>query len=220
MTYVLSDVHGEIDRWNRMLELIQLSDEDTLIVIGDAIDRGKQGVEILRDIMGRPNVQFVVGNHEYMMLDTFWSGNDYDARRLWTRNGGGETYRTMVYRIPTEERLRILRFIQQSPSFLDIEVNGREYHICHGMPSHDLITRLWDRPEPPPTEPPIPGKTCIVGHTATIWLYELEEGYDPNTPLKIWYGPGLIDVDCGCGSGHKLRRLACLRLEDLEEFYT
>ena len=220
MIYVMSDIHGHERRFCSVLKQIDLQPEDTLYILGDVIDRNPHGIRILRKIMKTPNIKMLLGNHEHMMLDTFWSGNDYDARRLWTRNGGGETYRTMVYRIPTEERLRILRFIQQSPSFLEIEVNGREYHICHGMPSHDLITRLWDRPEPPPTEPPIPGKTCIVGHTATIWLYELEEEYDPKTPLKIWCGPGLIDVDCGCGSGHELRRLACLRLEDLEEFYT
>ena len=219
MTYVLSDVHGELDRWQAMLELIRFSEEDTLIVIGDVIDRGKQGIEILRDIMGRSNVQFLMGNHELMMLDTFWSGNDYDAKRLWTRNGGGETYRTLVYKTPTEERLRMLRFIKESPTFLDIEVNGRGFHICHGMPSHDMITRLWDRPEPPPTEPPIPGKTVIVGHTSTYWLNPYVEGYDENAPLEIFYAPGLICIDCGCGSGYELRRLACLRLEDGKEFY-
>ena len=111
MIYVMSDIHGEKDRYDAMLELIRFSDEDTLIVIGDVIDRGPQGVDILKDIMRRPNVKFLIGNHELMMLETFWSGNDYDARRLWTYNGGGETYRTLVYKTSTEERLRILRFI-------------------------------------------------------------------------------------------------------------
>ena len=32
-------------------------------------------------------------------------------------------------------------------------------------------------------------------------------------------GIGLIVIDCGCGSGYELRRLACLRLDDMEEFY-
>lgn len=219
MTYVLSDIHGEIDRWNKMLDLIQLTDEDTLIVIGDVIDRGKAGIEILKDIMQRPNVKFLIGNHELMMLDTFWSGNDYDARRLWTRNGGGETYRTMVYKTTTPDRLKILRFIQQSPTFMEIEVNGQQYHIVHGYPSHDPISMLWDRPEPPPTEPPIPGKTVIVGHTSVFWLNSYVKGHDEEAPLEIWYGPGLICIDCGCGSGYELRRLACLRLDDMKEFY-
>ena len=219
MTYVLSDIHGEIDRWNKILNLIQFSENDTLIVIGDVIDRNPHGIEILQDIMRRPNIKFIIGNHEQMMLDSFWSGNDYDARRLWTYNGGGVTYRTMVYKMPTEERLQILRFIQESPDFIEIEVNGQQYHIVHGMPSHDRTTRLWDRPEPPPKEPPLPGKICIVGHTSTYWLNMYREHYRENTPLEIFHAPGLICIDCGCGSGYALRRLACLRLDDMKEFY-
>ena len=38
-------------------------------------------------------------------------------------------------------------------------------------------------------------------------------------PFKIWYGDGIIDIDCGCGNKTDLRRLACLRLEDMAEFY-
>ena len=149
MIYCISDIHGEILRWQKMLEMIQFSDKDVLYVLGDVIDRNPHGIEILQDIMRRPNIKFIVGNHEAMMLDAFWSSNDYDARRLWTQNGGGSTYRTMVYKIPTEERLRILRFVQEAPDHLEVEVNGRLFHLVHGMPSHDRTTRLWDRPEPP-----------------------------------------------------------------------
>lgn len=135
MTYVLSDIHGEILRWREMLELIQFSDEDTLYCLGDVIDRNPHGIEILQDIMRRPNVKFIVGNHEDLILNAFWGRNDYDARRLWTGNGGGNTYRTMVYKISTEERLRILRFVQESPDFMEIEVNGQEFYLVHGMAS-------------------------------------------------------------------------------------
>ena len=107
MIYCVSDIHGEILRWKSMLELIRFSDDDTLYVLGDVIDRNPFGIKILQDIMSRPNVHMIVGNHEDMMLQTFWSNNDYDARRLWKYNGGGSTYRTMVYKIPTAERLRL-----------------------------------------------------------------------------------------------------------------
>ena len=45
------------------------------------------------------------------------------------------------------------------------------------------------------------------------------EGHDEEKPLEIFHAPGLIDIDCGCGSGYELRRLACLRLDDMKEFY-
>ena len=219
MTYVMSDLHGELDRYNAMLELIQFSADDTLYVLGDVIDRNAHGIKILRDIMRRTNVHLILGNHEQMMLDAFWSPNEYDARRLWKQNGGGNTYRTMVYRTSTEERLRILRFIQELPDHIELEVNNRLFYLVHGNVGETRHERIWDRPEPPPTEPPLPGKTVVVGHTCTYYLNILVDGYDENGPFEIFYAPGLIAIDCGCGNSTDLRRLACLRLDDLKEFY-
>lgn len=219
MTYVLSDVHGELDRWQRMLQLIDFSDEDTLIVIGDVIDRKKHGVDILLDIMRRPNVFFVRGNHEELMLQTFWGNNDFDARQLWKQNGGGNTYRKMVYQTSTEDRLRILRFIQEAPDELEIEVNGQEFYIVHGYVGQTYHDRIWGRPEPPPKEPPIPGTTVICGHTCTYYLNLYCESYNEDGLYEIFYAPGLICIDCGCGNTTELRRLACLRLDDMAEFY-
>ena len=219
MTYVMSDLHGELDRYNAMLDLILFSDDDTLYVLGDVIDRNAHGIEILRDVMRRTNVHLILGNHEQMMLDSFWSPNEYDARRLWKQNGGGNTYRTMVYRTPTEERLRILRFVQELPDHVEIEVNGHHFYLVHGYVGETHFDRIWCRPEPPPAEPPLPGKTVVVGHTCTYYFNMLVDGYDENAPFEIFYAPGLIAIDCGCGNATDLRRLACLRLDDLKEFY-
>ena len=219
MIYCMSDLHGEMDRFLAMLELIQFSDTDTLYVLGDVIDRNKQGITLLQDIMQRPNVVFLKGNHEELMLQTFWGRNDFDARRQWKNNGGGNTYRTMVYKIPTEERLKILRFIQEAPDHLELEVNGQQFYLVHGNYGETQHDRIWGRPEPPPTEPPIPGKTIICGHTCTYWLNLYVEGYDEDAPYEIFYAPGLICIDCGCGNETELRRLACLRLDDMKEYY-
>lgn len=219
MVYCMADIHGEYDRYIAMLDLNQFSDQDTLYILGDVIDRSSHGIEMLQDIMQRPNVRMILGNHEQMMLDAFWSANQYDARRLWKSNGGGSSYRSMAYRIPIEERLRLLQFIKELPDCLDIEVNGRQFHLVHGMPGDNKHNRIWGRPEPPPETPPLPGKTVIVGHTCTYYLNVLVEGYDENAPFEIFYSPGLIAIDCGCGNKTDLRRLACLRLDDMKEFY-
>ena len=46
MIYCVSDIHGELDRFERLLALIQFSENDHLYVIGDAIDRCAMGVDI------------------------------------------------------------------------------------------------------------------------------------------------------------------------------
>ena len=48
-TYVMSDVHGLKDRYDAMLEALALQNEDTLFVLGDVIDRGRDGIAILLD---------------------------------------------------------------------------------------------------------------------------------------------------------------------------
>lgn len=57
-TYVMADIHGEIDRYHAMLDLINFSADDQLYIIGDIIDRGSEGLTILQEIMDKGNVHF------------------------------------------------------------------------------------------------------------------------------------------------------------------
>lgn len=66
-TYVCSDIHGYYGSYCNMIKKIK--DSDTLFILGDVIDRGNGGIKILQDIMKRPNVKFLMGNHEYMMIN-------------------------------------------------------------------------------------------------------------------------------------------------------
>ena len=72
--YVMSDVHGLKDRYDRMMENIH--EEDTLYILGDVIDRGPDGIVILQDVMQRSNVKMLMGNHEYMMLQYYQALKD------------------------------------------------------------------------------------------------------------------------------------------------
>ena len=68
MTYVLSDIHGNLQRFESIMTQINLQTNDTLYVLGDVIDRYAGGIKILRQIMRMPNAEMLIGNHEYMML--------------------------------------------------------------------------------------------------------------------------------------------------------
>ena len=82
MIYCVSDIHGELDKFERLLELIQFSDADQLYIIGDVIDRGAMGEDILQKIMSASNMTMLLGNHEQMCLDTLGPHNEYGARDL------------------------------------------------------------------------------------------------------------------------------------------
>lgn len=213
MIYCMSDIHGEIDKFHAMLKMIHFSEEDVLCVLGDVIDRYPGGVNILLEIMQSRNIVMIKGNHEQMMYDDLGPVAEFGAKRLWLSNGGGCTRREMLYHIRSEDRRRILRFVESLPEFLDIEVDGKPFHLVHGFPGRDAETRIWGRIEPN-TENPIPGTTVIVGHTPTCFLTN-----DFESPFRIWKRPGIIDIDCGCGNETDKRALACLRLNDMKEFY-
>lgn len=66
MIYATSDIHGCAEKYQALLERIRFSAADTLYVLGDVIDRGPDGVAILQDMMLRPNVLPILGNHEFM----------------------------------------------------------------------------------------------------------------------------------------------------------
>lgn len=211
MIYCISDIHGEYDRYKAMLEHIGFSNTDTLYIIGDVIDRRPRGIDILLDIMERPNVHMTLGNHEQMCLDDlYW--HEPDARQIWHQNGGRFTRRDLLYRRP-EVRAKVLQFMRGLPSELDIEVSGRKFKLVHGFPAPEEYDCIWLRPEPS-APAPIPGVTVIVGHTPTVLL-----NGDDGEPFRIWHGDGVVDIDCGCGHTTGERRLACLRLDDMEEFY-
>lgn len=214
MIYCISDIHGEYDRYLAMLKLIRFSREDTLYILGDCADRRSDGIDVLLDAMRRPNVHLLLGNHEKMMLDSMTNRKDNLLKTHWLRNGGGKTRRDLIYRRTREERRSILQFIRGLPDHLDIEVNGKHYHLVHGYPADNQYDRIWGRPDPA-APAPLPGRTVIVGHTCTCFLNSFSY-----IPFQIWHGDGIIGIDCGCGHDTPFRRLACLRLDDGKEFYT
>ena len=86
-TYAISDIHGCYSFFQKMLEQIAFSNEDTLIIAGDYIDRGSQNIEMLRWLEQHPpNAVLLRGNHDedflsYMkcLFDFIQSGQSGDV---------------------------------------------------------------------------------------------------------------------------------------------
>ena len=212
MVYCISDIHGELDKFCSMLDLIKFSDADTLYIIGDAIDRHPQGVDVLKRIMAAPNMVMVMGNHELMCLDALVSVKDRVSLDRWYHNGGLLTHHDLAD-CSTADRRAILRYLGSLPDHLDIEVDKRQFHLVHGFPSDNTLDRVWGRPQYNP-HPQLPNGTVIIGHTPTCLMTEQYQ-----EPYTIYHGKGYIDIDCGCAGQDDFRRLGCLRLDDMQEFY-
>lgn len=212
--YVMSDIHGESRRFWAMLETVSFGESDSLYVLGDVIDRGTGGVELLRHILGNPNMHMLLGNHEQMCLDALSPQATFLEELRWGRNGNNYTLRALQL-MGAEAREDLLARLACLPDHLDICVGKRRFHLVHGFPGQSTYQRIWSRPDYY-TPNPFSDRTVIVGHTPVVVFSAQVPVWDH---MRILHAPGFIDIDCGCGHSHDTRRLACLRLEDMEEFY-
>lgn len=95
--YVMSDMHGEANRFHAMLEKNRFSAGDTLYILGDVIDRGADGINLLLEIMQKPNVVMLLGNHEYMMIQYLSPDATAIEIHRWNRNGNAPTLAAATY---------------------------------------------------------------------------------------------------------------------------
>ena len=223
--YVLSDLHGELDRFLRMLDLIHFSNQDRLYVLGDVIDRGPDGISILRMIMKSPNMTMLLGNHEYMCLRYYAADATEREIRHWNINSNAPTI-AGFNALTSSQREELFQFLRNLPTHMELWISGRQFYLVHGFPGSTPYEEVWGRPLPD-TPNPIPGATAIIGHTPVSYLGrddDREQEYlaqlsERGEHLRIFHAPGFIDLDCCCGYPMPARSLACLRLEDMKEFY-
>ena len=216
-TYVLSDLHGQYDKFMDMLKLTKFNDNDKMYILGDIFDRGPDPLKILDYVICRKNIDFIPGNHEYMFLEFY---NTYDAR-LWSCNGGrttmtqlmkrGEDYLKALYDYLTKLPLVKVhdKFILTHAG-LYLPKNQNQYTLQEILSLQNAEFNLWSRSNIN-NERQYKDYTVICGHTPTLYV-------DPDQyQMSIVRRKGTIYIDCGATfSGG---RLACLRLEDNKEFY-
>ncbi|MBO4963238.1 MAG: metallophosphoesterase, partial [Clostridia bacterium] len=73
MRYVISDIHGEYDLFLKLLNKINFSSSDEMIVCGDIIDKGVDSIKLLKYVMTKDNIRCIIGNHEYYFLKYYLS---------------------------------------------------------------------------------------------------------------------------------------------------
>jgi len=90
-TIAIGDIHGCGMALEAILDTIDLMPEDTLVILGDAIDRGPVSRAVIEQLLvvgERCRLVPILGNHEQMLLDAI------DGRvplQDWLVHGGAET---------------------------------------------------------------------------------------------------------------------------------
>ncbi len=230
MIYVTSDLHGyPFEKFNAMLESVNFSDDDFLFILGDVIDRGKDGIKILKWIMLQTNVELILGNHEAMLLASDFlfdeitdltihdlTGTKLSIYSNWVANGGQPTL-DALHAMRYKEIEYILDFLRDCPLYETVSAGGRDFILVHSglgnfqwkkkLSDYTETDLLWTRPGL--TKRYYDDVTVIFGHTPTLFYDEKFKGRMVKT--DTW-----IDIDTGAATG-----LApmLLRLDDMKEFY-
>ena len=223
-TYVCADIHG---LWERYIQVYDhVGPDDTLYILGDVIDRGADGIKIIKDIMKRKNVELLIGNHEHMLLQALYKKNSaiFD---LWCSvgNGGGITY-TMLINEPLWMQYSILCYLIRRPLCVSVQIEDTLYVLTHSGPVklgignqlkyyeandqlRDMIT--WYSPYRNDTYIPFEAYDLqyhyIIGHVPV-------QKREKDTILTC---DNITDIDCGCAMAH-LREDTSLTLLCLNDF--
>ena len=210
--YACADLHGQGWAWDAIKN--RLAPSDYFYFLGDAVDRGPDGVRIMQEILDRPNTTYIRGNHEQMMLDGL-CGND-DAIALWAYNGGWPTQKVLA-NMPDTDVESLLQEIEALPFYAEYtNPDGIRIIMTHSGYTFDMsdwYKMIWDRTHYY-KEGMIPANTLIVhGHTPTPSLCRAIGEVIPEG--MVWYDNGhKIDIDTGAC----FTRKACLlNLDTLEE---
>lgn len=199
-TFAIGDIHGHARALEALLQSIELQPEDTVIFLGDYLDRGPDSrgvIERILQLQTRHRVIPLLGNHEAALLDA----RDRDsAREFWLSPACGGLATLASYGTEAAD-LGVIpdrhwRFLEQLPLVHEMDTHffiHANYAANWPLAQHDSRTALWlDLRDLP--GPHFSGKTAVVGHTPQMDGCILDAGH-------------LLCIDTGCGFGGWLTAL-------------
>lgn len=228
MIYCCSDIHGMYDKYIKLLEVIDLKDDDTLFVLGDIVDRGEDSIKIIMDMMKRPNVICLIGNHDYMAMlnfkfllskiseDTVKETN-FEILTKWFKSGGKTTFDEFV-KLNRQQIKEIMDYMSEFRLYATVNVNNQDYVLVHGglanfsekreLNDYDLYEIIFERTDY--HKQYFKDKYLVTGHTPTCLIHQEENNF------KIYKGNHHIAIDCGAVYGGYLGAIC---LNNGKEFY-
>lgn len=210
-TYICSDLHGEYEAYKTIID--RIGDKDKLYILGDVIDRGPDGIKILQDIINRQEqvqVEFLIGNHEYMMLRTLLGEEKQED--LWKYND--KETREAYEKLEQDEQEQIKNFLMDSLVYKQITESEQEYYLVHARAIEEADCKsgtyrelsqgeykskihgaVFDSPgfECPKEDIAKKGIFTVIGHNPTFDKIELGKGY--------------VEIDCGISYGDNVSLL-------------
>lgn len=162
----IGDIHGCHVALDALLSLVQPDGDDSLIVLGDVVDRGpgtRQAIDQLLHVRQFTELNFIMGNHEEMMLGAL---EDQRLASHWLTYGGSQTldsYKGGFGQVPS----RHWDFLYEATDFWETDSEIFVHAgVERGVPLSEQSSQWlrWSRftgEEPPHSS----GRRIICGHT-------------------------------------------------------
>lgn len=165
----IGDVHGCADAFEGLLRLVQPKASDTVVVLGDCVDRGPDSRGVIEQVLALDDVCQVVpllGNHEEMMLAAADRPPSEDS---WLLTGGQETLDSYGVRSADELPHDHLLFTRTWRDYYETDT----HFFAHGCydPQLPLDEQEWGYMRWRSLRDGLPhahesGKQAILGHTS------------------------------------------------------
>jgi serine/threonine protein phosphatase 1 len=169
----IGDVHGCITALTSLIDFVELRPDDTIITLGDYVDRGPDSRAVLDFVINLGKTHHLLplrGNHEIMMLDSREKKSWFHA---WVQYGGDATLLSYASTAGTTGS-----FADVPASHIDfLENELLPYYECkthffvHANADADKAldeqtepTLYWRKYDDP--QPHCSGKIMVCGHTA------------------------------------------------------
>lgn len=185
-TIAIGDIHGCHIALENLLAALQIRPSDTVVVLGDVVDRGpgtKQAIDRLIQLGSECEVVFLMGNHEEMMLE---SREGSSIESTWLRYGGRETlnsYGGGYGMVPDSHWTFLKNGLNYWETTTEIFVHANLKPKIP-LPAQSVEWLRWTRLSGKET-PRDCGRRVICGHT----------NLEPGTP---WVREGWVCIDTWC----------------------
>ena len=188
-TYAISDIYGGNQQLIVLLPALNIQSDDTLIFLGDVIDRGVNSKGVLDTIIHYQTLCHVIlikGNHEEMMLGAV---HEREYLKYWLKFGGIETLQSFGVTADLQDLKQIpFSYFKLLKSAIPYYEN-QDFIFTHATPLPHLPmdkqtddSLRWRFIPLDGQNAHISGKTIICGHSAQ------KNG-------KVYHQNGLICVD-------------------------
>lgn len=199
--YAIGDIHGCYTELMKLMEQLPINyEEDTIVFLGDYIDRGPDTSKVIQQLIEwkakYPHWVMLYGNHEDLMLDALvYGGRKYHSYDLWYGQGGKETVHSYLPQnlsayekaiVQPEDVIIVdhLSFLTTLPRYYETE----DYIFVHAglrpgvsLEEQDERDLIWIRDEFIGSDFDF-GKKVIFGHTArkdfSPWVMDNKIGID------------------------------------------